>query len=236
MPFEDPGLWAARSEWPHAPLNFVFLLDAVVRVAQAMCESDWSAQFVPADDPENFGRVIRKIGEACEAGELRSFYRRPTGEIEPMDPADWRWTSQEIPKAWQIFFHSGQLLENDLWLLAERDAVTSSLVPPFNVCWIFVRRHDLDRFISEIGTALQPTRSGLPGRPTSIQLIDEELDRRIAALKAGQFLGPDTKKVSASLSDWRKEHHPREPAATGKTIANNLRAKIRKHVGSRARK
>ena len=150
MPFEDPGLWATRNEWPHAPLNFVFLLEAVVRVARAMSESDWSAQFVPADDPENFARVIRRIGGACEAEELRSFYRRPIGEIEPMDPVDWQWTSQEIPKAWQIFFHSGQLLENDLELLAEQSPLASSITRPLGVCWIFVRRGDLIRFLHTI--------------------------------------------------------------------------------------
>jgi hypothetical protein len=150
MPFEDPSLWAARTEWPHAPLNFVFLLEAVVFVARRMLGSDWSSQFVPADDPEQFEKVITAIAQACEAEELTAWYRRPPGELARMEPADWQWTSSEIPRAWQIFFHSGQLLENDLEGAAETCTVPSEAPRPLNVCWIFLRRGELDRFIRSL--------------------------------------------------------------------------------------
>jgi hypothetical protein len=77
----------------------------------------------------------------------------------------------------------------------------------------------------------QPIYStGLPGRRTSIQLIEIELDRRIAELRPGETLGEDIKEVATSLSDWLRTEHTKAPPATWKTIANNLREKIKPRI------
>jgi hypothetical protein len=93
---------------------------------------------------------------------------------------------------------------------------------------------DVDRITGEPQAV--PARSGFPGRPSSSQLVDGELDRRIAALTAGKFLGPDIKTVTTSLSTWLKVTHPDEPQATAKSIGNRLGRQIRQHVPMPARK
>jgi hypothetical protein len=154
--FEGPGLWAARGDWPSPPPNYVFLLQAVVLYAREVFGLDWSTRFVPADDPQRFQRVITAIAEACEAKLLRSWYRRATGELARMKAPDWRWTSPQLPKAWQIFFHSGQLLENDLGQVVERHTFpTVPLVGLLNVCPIFFQSGELNRFIRDASAPAQ---------------------------------------------------------------------------------
>jgi hypothetical protein len=82
-------------------------------------------------------------------------------------------------------------------------------------------------------------KSGAAGQPTSKHLIEGELDRRIAALKPGEFLGRDIKDVGEKLSKWLEEDYPRAhpdsprpPPYSTKAVQNNteLTSKIRPHV------
>jgi hypothetical protein len=75
--------------------------------------------------------------------------------------------------------------------------------------------------------------TGGPGRPTPMHLVEEELDRRIASLKPGEFLGQNITEVAELLATWWKQNkRPEEAPLTAKAIMNSLRASIRKHVSA----
>ena len=65
-------------------------------------------------------------------------------------------------------------------------------------------------------------RSGAPGRPTSMHLVEGELDRRVAAGVAW----PSKISGASDLSNWLIETHPNAPRLTPKTIKNKLGRKI----------
>jgi len=67
-------------------------------------------------------------------------------------------------------------------------------------------------------------RSGAPGRPTSIQLVKLEFERRNTA---GQ-LEPTITAESKELASWLERACPEAPQLTAKTIENNLRSAYRK--------
>jgi hypothetical protein len=228
MAFEDPGLWGAKDTWPIAPINFVFLLDAADQIGAAMCGPEWSTPPFDRDDEgsKRFEHVITKIAEACETGELPARYRRGDGELAPMEPADWRWSSPEIPRAWMIFFYAGQLLENDLALLEmfDRDDLSHPVERPLNVCWIFVGREGLDRFISGIATA--PSPNMLRGRAAGLD-VKKKVRAYIAALPGDRIVN------EKHLWEWAKAKLPRARreqvlAAKRAIVGNPGRGRARK--------
>lgn len=73
------------------------------------------------------------------------------------------------------------------------------------------------------GAFEETVSSGLPGRPTSIHLVEQELLRRAEI----DDLLPSLNAESKYLSDWLKHTHPSQPPASPKTIANRLRDKYR---------
>ena len=68
------------------------------------------------------------------------------------------------------------------------------------------------------------SRTGAPGRPTSMHLIKKEFERRAAAGSLDDQLAA----VAQSLVNWLKETHPAEPQLTPKTVENNLRVAFRR--------
>jgi hypothetical protein len=71
--------------------------------------------------------------------------------------------------------------------------------------------------------APEPARTGAPGRPTSMQLILDEFERRIEA-------GNVTTGVASQASElrhWIVTTHPYEPHPTAKTIENRIRERYR---------
>jgi hypothetical protein len=72
-------------------------------------------------------------------------------------------------------------------------------------------------------------RTGAPGRPSSSQLVEAELDRRAAS----GIRSSSATKEAEYLAGWLKITHPLAPQMSAKTILNKLRDKIRVHVNAR---
>jgi hypothetical protein len=67
-------------------------------------------------------------------------------------------------------------------------------------------------------------KSGAPGRPSSMHLIEQEFQRRVAEGKIEGRLSQQAR----VLADWQKATHPDQPNATPKTIENRIRSAFRR--------
>jgi hypothetical protein len=76
--------------------------------------------------------------------------------------------------------------------------------------------------IQGYGQAAEPVATGAPGRPTSMHLVEAELDRRIAAGDTW----PSKMSAAHELSEWLRLNHNQAPQLTPKTIKNRLWRKM----------
>ena len=77
-----------------------------------------------------------------------------------------------------------------------------------------------------------PLRSGAPGRPTSMHLIEQKFKERA---KQG-VLKPTLEAEAKFLASWLKKNHPNAHPATAKTIANRLRSRYRSEMTKKTMK
>jgi hypothetical protein len=80
-----------------------------------------------------------------------------------------------------------------------------------------------------VGKATVPARTGAPGRPTSIHLVEAEFEARCARNEVKASLAEEAE----ALAVWLRDEHPNAPRLTAKTIKNNLRAAYRQHKEAR---
>jgi hypothetical protein len=66
--------------------------------------------------------------------------------------------------------------------------------------------------------------TGAPGRPTSRQLVETEMERRA---ETGEMITTSVAKEAAALADWLKCTHPRAPRLSTKTLQNTIAEKWR---------
>ena len=90
---------------------------------------------------------------------------------------------------------------------------------------LMVLKSDVARFWP-FGAAA-PLRTGAPGRPTSMQLVEGELERRAS----DQLLEKSLAEQARVLESWLRETHPSQPRATKTTIENNIRGAFRRFKG-----
>lgn len=69
----------------------------------------------------------------------------------------------------------------------------------------------------------RPSKSGMPGRPSSMHIIEAEFQRRKESGSIAESLNAE----STQLESWFKKQHPDNPPVTAKTIANRLRDNFR---------
>ena len=162
------------------------------------------------------GRAQTLLRTACASGEVRSF-------------------------AWPYLL----VVPRSLWE-AEPSAIQRVTEDGVFVHWeeygfVEISQDDLMDWLDRAGGPIEGAgddprsayRTGAAGRPTPIQLVEAELDRLIASLGHGEFLGKSIVDVAQSLSRWLNDNHPAAPRLTPKSISNNLRNKIRPYVGAR---
>ncbi|KRE14238.1 hypothetical protein ASE66_12615 [Bosea sp. Root483D1] len=76
---------------------------------------------------------------------------------------------------------------------------------------------------------LSSYRSGGPGRPSAMHLVEAEFHRRC---KQGS-VEPPLAKEAAFLASWLRTYHPTAPPLTPKTIGNRLMAAFRAYIRAR---
>jgi hypothetical protein len=141
-----------------------------------------------------------KLRQSLWRGDIAGYcFDDKTGQLQPIEAAQWG-------AAWANELHSisseaGQLLISSVEL---RGLLEGRLSKPQTD----IAAHD------------EPLRTGVPGRPTSWRLIEQEFRRRCDAGEVALSLGSE----SRILSTWLKEAHPDYPRTTPKTIENNLRS------------
>jgi hypothetical protein len=81
----------------------------------------------------------------------------------------------------------------------------------------------------KVGEATVPLRTGAPGRPTSIHLVEAEFAARCARNQVKATLAEEAEVLAA----WLSNEHPKSPRLTAKTIKNKLRAVYRQHKEAR---
>src|SRR5205814_10234984 len=91
-----------------------------------------------------------------------------------------------------------------------------------------VRKAEIDQiWPAPSASDRQQYRTGAPGHPSSMFLVEAEFERRAAA----DTLFPSMKAEAEHLAAWLNETHPSAPPTTPKTIQNRLGGKHRDAVG-----
>jgi hypothetical protein len=78
---------------------------------------------------------------------------------------------------------------------------------------------------------LQDHRTGAPGRPSSMYLVEEEHRRRFQRGVAQTHVALEARE----LAEWFRAKHPNAPPLTAKTIENKIRSAHRQRVAERSK-
>jgi hypothetical protein len=84
--------------------------------------------------------------------------------------------------------------------------------------------------VAEYPLTVEGRRSGAPGRPSSMHLVAQELDRRVGSEEG---ISGSVRDVAGQLSDWLRKNYAHEPQLTPKSISNKLASRIREGVAAR---
>lgn len=159
----------------------------------------------------SIGRAEKVLKDACASGEVRPQYPL---HLAPPHPDD------------GISF----------WLFDTSADGSITTYPPGSEPWEekYDRYSEADLLdwlnCNYSAAAPEVIKSGAPGRPTSMQLVEAELNSRIAALKPGEKLGDSATDVADQLSAWLKKAHPTAASCKPKTIKNGLSRRMDPHL------
>jgi hypothetical protein len=129
--------------------------------------------------------------------------------------------SLELMTSSEIYLRSYGYLDEEHW----RNGFDDALIDRYRDHWtrLMVSKDDVRRKWP-FGPAKSPARTGAPGRPSSMQLIIDEFDRRIGS--DNLVKGVATQAVE--LLAWITSAHPDCIRPTAKTIENRIREAYRK--------
>jgi hypothetical protein len=131
----------------------------------------------------------------------------------------------------ELHLCSAIYIDEDDWQRGDGDCLRNRS----GVRWskLMVLKSDIARFWpSTIADARQERpilATGAPGRPTSMQLVHPEHQRRLDAGEAEHALRAE----ATALAVWLKKTHPSAPSLTVKTIENNIRERHREAMKPR---
>jgi hypothetical protein len=120
-------------------------------------------------------------------------------------------------------------LDEEHWLKGHDDSLQSRHGRQWGR--LMVLKSDVARFwpLDEAAGVGYPLRSGTPGRPTAMHLVQAEFDARCARGEVAASLTAEAQ----DLLNWLRRAHPSAPPLTPKTIQNNLRAAFRQYKEAR---
>jgi hypothetical protein len=129
----------------------------------------------------------------------------------------------------ELYLSSFAYLDEEHWLKGHDD----SLQNRHGCQWgrLMVLKSDIARLwpFDQIAGPAPLLRTGAPGRPSSMHLVEAAFDARCARGEVAASLTEEAE----SLADWLKRAHPSAPPLTPKTIQNNLRAAFRQYKEAR---
>ena len=126
----------------------------------------------------------------------------------------------------ELFLRSYPTLDDELWRAGFDDSLcnrrgarwTKLMVAKADIAGQWPFSHP------NVGQGLTPTRTGAPGRPTSMHLVEGEFRRRCDAGEILSGVGQE----AAHLAAWLRSAHPLAPPLTPKAIENNIRHEYRR--------
>jgi hypothetical protein len=127
-------------------------------------------------------------------------------------------TSDDLPFGTDLYLRSFPYLDDEHW----RNGFDDALIVGHDERWnrLMVPKADVRKVWP---FNMQPRKSGAPGRPSAMDLVEKEFQRRVAAGELKETLAAQSK----VLAGWLQDNHPGEPPLTPKTIENKLRESYR---------
>ncbi len=118
-----------------------------------------------------------------------------------------------------LYLRSYPYIDDQHW----RNGFDDALMNRWKVCWTRLLAEKGDVRARWPFETIRVLKTGAPGRPTSMHMVTQELDRRGNEGPIEESVA----KQAAVLSDWLKQHHPDTPQLTAKTISNKIGSQFR---------
>lgn len=165
-------LWSHADRWPADFKHHVFMARALLAVATAKFGPSWTGQepLAPPSEAEGdeaaislrrFRAVCEAVAQACEAGELTTFYRETeTGAMVPLGAEHWR-LDNWVHRFYRCQIDPERPMRADVVHWAEPGE------------WLYVQRASLDRHLSA-GQAPEapPSRLDQANAPPDLSVAD----------------------------------------------------------------
>ena len=129
----------------------------------------------------------------------------------------------------ELYLSSFAYLDEEHWLKGHDDSLQNRHGRQWSR--LLVLKSDVAKFwpLDEAAGVVYTLRSGAPGRPTSMHLVQAEFTARCARSEVAASLAEEAQ----YLAEWLKSAHPSAPGLKVKSIKNNLRAAYRQHKEAR---
>lgn len=202
------------------------------------------AIFAPVFHPDIEGDAVTQLAWACAASRVQATGlrggtgNRNLGLREHMGPLDWTDLTLDDGTEGVIAKPRPASGSSTWWydLRFKREDIISAF-PKAEVAALSTPECGEGEHLPERGSehirgtrsTLGRSRSGAPGRPSSMHLVRNEFQRR---LKTGT-IEPSLALEADALSLWIRLNHPDEPQLTAKAIQNKLRPEYREANKSR---
>ncbi len=131
-------------------------------------------------------------------------------------------TPSELYFSENLYLWSNIYLDEEHWLKGSGDCLEDRRGPQWER--LMVLKSDVAEF-----WPFEAPRTGAPGRPSSMYLIEAEFEARCARNEVAETITDEAE----LLADWLKSKHPTSPRLKAKSIRNKLSPAFRRHKSAR---